>query len=98
MQLKIVFHIVAAVVSAFHIDGLRAQPSEQARISDTSIGFAAAIVKDHRMVDQSIVYAYSGDQGNPGLLFIHGTPGGWDAFETYLASPSLTTRIFYGVS
>lgn len=94
MQLKIAFHIAAAVVSSFHIAGLRAQPSEQARISHASISFAAAMVKDHRLVDQSIAYAYSGGQDKPGLLFIHGTPGGWAAFETYLTSPSLQKEYF----
>jgi pimeloyl-ACP methyl ester carboxylesterase len=94
MQLKIVLHIATALACSFYITGLRAQPSEQARISDASIAFAAAIIKDQRMVDQSIVYAYSGDQDKPGLLFIHGTPGSWAAFETYLASPSLQEEYF----
>lgn len=46
------------------------------------------------MVDQNIFYAYSGDPDKPGLLFIHGTPGDWAAFETYLASPSLQEEYF----
>lgn len=75
MQLKIVFHIATAVVSSFYIAGPRAQPPEQARISDVSIGFATAIVKD-----------------KPGLLSIHGTPGEWAAFETYLARPSRKSK------
>ena len=94
MQLKIAFHITAAIVSSFYIAGLRAQPTEQSRVSDENISFASAIIKDQRMVDQNIVYAYSGDPAKPGLLFIHGTPGGWGAFESYLASPILQEEYF----
>lgn len=39
-------------------------------------------------------YAYSGDSNKPGILFIHGTPGGWGAFELYLDSSQLQQDFF----
>ena len=43
---------------------------------------------------QSIHYAYSGDTEKPGILFIHGTPGRWAAFSSYLASTQLQREFF----
>jgi hypothetical protein len=86
VQLKIAFHITVAVLSSFYLAGLQAQATQQSSPNNSTIGFAAAIVKDQRMDDQNIVYAYSGYLDKPGLLFIHVTPGDWAAFETYLAA------------
>jgi pimeloyl-ACP methyl ester carboxylesterase len=94
MQLKIAFQITVAVLTSFYIAGLRAQATEQLSQNNSSISFATAIIKDQRLVDQNIFYAYSGDPDKPGLLFIHGTPGDWAAFETYLASPALQEEYF----
>lgn len=44
--------------------------------------------------ENKLHYAYSGDPTKPGLLFIHGTPGGWGAFEVYLESPRLQKDFF----
>lgn len=94
MKLKIALQFSAVILVSFYLVGLRAQPYEQSAVSDASIRFATAVVEDQRMVDQDIVYAYSGDPEKPGVLFIHGTPGGWAAFESYLASPSLQEEYF----
>ena len=60
------------------------QPYQPAKVVDPSIKFNT-VSKD----DINIHYAYSGNQNKPGLIFIHGTPGGWAAFEGYLTSPEL---------
>ncbi len=39
-------------------------------------------------------YAYSGNEKGIGIIFIHGTPGGWTAFRDYLADPSLKNDYF----
>ena len=39
-------------------------------------------------------FAYSGDPNKPGIIFIHGTPGGWQAFQGYLADPQLQQDFF----
>ena len=44
-----------------------------------------------------VFYAYSGDQEKIGLMFIHGTPGGWTAFHRYL-SDSVLQKDFFMVS
>ena len=43
---------------------------------------------------QSMHYAYSGDVSKPGVLFIHGTPGGWSAFVGYLNNKELQKQFF----
>lgn len=39
-------------------------------------------------------YAYSGDISKQGILFVHGTPGGWSAFVDYLNNPELQQHFF----
>jgi len=44
-----------------------------------------------------IHYAAAGDKTKPGVIFIHGTPGGWGAFERYLENSRLQ-HDFYMIS
>lgn len=69
-----------------------AQPYEVPEQLDVSIQFKAVAAGDHEMS-----YAYSGDNSKPGVIFIHGTPGGWGAFEVYLSNEALQ-RDFFMVS
>lgn len=39
-------------------------------------------------------FAYSGNPEKTGVLFMHGTPGGWSAFEGYLNSKNLQSEFF----
>lgn len=41
---------------------------------------------------QIIHYAATGNVGQPTLVFIHGTPGSWTAFEQYLADSTLRSK------
>jgi len=66
-----------------------AQPYERSAVLDTSIHFNFA-----ELDEQKIHYASSGKQDKPGVLFIHGTPGGWGAFERYLESKQLQQDFF----
>lgn len=68
---------------------LHAQPYERAAVLDAAIGFAHVPVDGER-----IHYAYAGDESKPGILFIHGTPGGWGAFEVYLSNKALQKDYF----
>lgn len=56
-----------------------------------SIKFAQTNKTDH---SRSLHYAYSGNTDKPGILFIHGTPGGWGAFEVYLENNQLQDDFF----
>lgn len=44
-------------------------------------------------LDGRPMYAvHAGDVGAPPVLFVHGSPGGWDAYERYLVDPELRAR------
>lgn len=66
-----------------------AQPYDVPERLDTSIQFNTVTAGEHK-----INYAYSGDSSKPGVIFIHGTPGGWGAFEVYLSSKTLQQDFF----
>lgn len=66
-----------------------AQPYERSTISTNTISFHSVAFAKHK-----IHYASSGDLDKPGVLFIHGTPGGWEAFESYLQSTRLQRDFF----
>ena len=66
-----------------------AQPYERSKVLDTTINFEFGIAGEHK-----IYYASSGNIEKPGVLFIHGTPGGWGAFERYLESRRLQQDFF----
>jgi len=42
--------------------------------------------------DRKIHYIETGDKSKPTLYFIHGSPGSWTAFETYLTDSILLSR------
>lgn len=66
-----------------------AQPYEVPEKLDPNIRFNTVAAGEHK-----INYAYSGDPSKPGVVFVHGTPGGWGAFEVYLSSRSLQKEFF----
>lgn len=43
---------------------------------------------------KTIHYALAGDSSKPGILFIHGTPGSWQAFQSYLNDKDLQKKYF----
>ncbi|GAA6137265.1 hypothetical protein NBRC116583_10120 [Arenicella sp. 4NH20-0111] len=57
--------------------------------NNTSLSFSSVRSGEH-----TIHYAKSGDSAKPGILFIHGTPGGWGAFRSYLESTQLQQDFF----
>ena len=69
--------------------GVLAQPYSPSKVRDTNIQFSTASSGEHE-----ISYAYSGNEEKPGIIFIHGTPGGWGAFELYLENKRLQNDFF----
>lgn len=62
---------------------------------DTSESLAEGIFLDSvEYAQQKINYAYAGDEDAPGVLFVHGTPGNWQAFSAYLSSEELRSQFF----
>ncbi len=80
--------IVVGVILISNVEVL-AEPYQRSAILDTNISFNIASVENHK-----IHYASSGNLEKPGVLFIHGTPGGWGAFEGYLESRRLQQDFF----
>jgi len=66
-----------------------AQPYERDQALSPAIGFNSVSTGDAKLS-----YAFSGNIEKPGVIFIHGTPGGWPAFERYLANPKLQQDLF----
>lgn len=81
--------ITATLISTLVI----AQPYERDQVLNPAIGFNK-VTFAHKNGDKQLHYAYSGNPEKPGVLFIHGTPGGWGAFERYLTNPSLRQELF----
>ena len=80
------FGVVLILISNIEV---LAQPYEKSAVTDTNINFKYADLDRHR-----VHYASAGDPEKPGILFIHGTPGGWGAFEGYLESKQLQQDFF----
>jgi pimeloyl-ACP methyl ester carboxylesterase len=66
-----------------------AQPYERSAVLNSGISFHFAAFAQHKTH-----YASSGNLDKPGVLFIHGTPGDWGAFESYLESTQLQSDFF----
>jgi len=81
--------IFAALVVLIANVEVLAEPYERSAVLDSSIKFNFAVIDEHK-----IHYASSGNPEKPGVLFIHGTPGGWGAFESYLESKRLQHDFF----
>lgn len=56
----------------------------------SALGFASLSLAD----DKRVHYAYAGAEQPLGILFVHGTPGSWSAFEDYLRNAELQQRYF----
>lgn len=80
---------LALIVFAVTNVGALAQPYTPSAVRDIGIKFSKASTGKHE-----ISYAYSGNEEKPGVLFIHGTPGGWGAFELYLENKRLQNDFF----
>lgn len=65
------------------------QPYKRSEVFDENIKFGSLDLNGARMH-----YAYAGNKDKPGVLFVHGTPGGWGAFEVYLENKSLREDFF----
>jgi pimeloyl-ACP methyl ester carboxylesterase len=64
------------------------------KIKDDTSAFQKAYPKGMKSIQKNgrtLGYAVSGKEGGSLVVFIHGSPGSWDAFSSYLMDPSLTT-------
>jgi len=81
--------VLAVLGVAISFVSVLAQPYQPSEDKDPNLQYAKVTVGDHE-----VFYALAGDINKPGILFIHGTPGGWEAFEGYLESKRLQTDFF----
>ena len=55
--------------------------------------YAAGLVDLRCESAEGVIHAVAaGERARPAVLFLHGTPGRWRAFERYLVDPTLTAR------
>ena len=83
-MLRKILPIFVLLTASFISEQPTAQPYPRSAVLDEAISFHQA-----RMKNEAIHYAQAGDEDKPGLIFVHGTPGGWQAFEMYLESDAL---------
>ncbi len=86
---KLVSHLLSMLCMFFSVQMTFAQPYEV--YDERPPGIESAYVE---FAEQQVHYAYSGDQSKRGLLFIHGTPGSWQAFGDYLSDRELQNDYF----
>ena len=88
---KAVFATIGLILVITLISNVQvlAQPYQRSAVLDKNIRFEQATIDDYQ-----IHYAASGNIEKPGVLFLHGTPGGWGAFEGYLESRHLQNDFF----
>jgi len=65
------------------------QPYQRSTVTDEAIAFNTLALDNSK-----VHYAYAGDVEQPGVLFVHGTPGGWGAFEIYLENKAMQNDFF----
>ena len=82
--------IAIVLLSVFASDHAIAQENQtSANPILNGIKFDSTQIDEH-----TISFAYAGDDTKPGVLFLHGTPGGWNAFDLYLSNPQLQNDFF----
>lgn len=92
LSLTLLIHAALIIIVLSSISPTLAQPYEKVSIEDSNIKLGSTQYLDHQ-----IHFAVAGNDHKPGLLFIHGTPGSWQAFGQYLSHP-LLQRDFFMVS
>ena len=88
---RVVGAFTAIIFIAFIIFKLAwSQPYQPDKTPDSSIAFNKI-----ELSESSLHYAFSGNKKSKlGVIFIHGTPGGWAAFERYLVNDQLQKHFF----
>jgi len=63
---------------------------EEARFFEAEVrGNSGLSVTDFQLDDFNLKYASSGDSTKPAVIYLHGTPGGWDNGARYLMDSAL---------
>jgi pimeloyl-ACP methyl ester carboxylesterase len=84
-----IVYLAAAFSIAAWSAQIMAQPYERPAADDPSI-----FMGQYTHGPYNMAYAYSGNVAKPGILFVHGTPGEWQAFGMYLNNRSLQEDYF----
>lgn len=84
-----VFPFITAVLL---FAGACAAPYDKDSVDKLFEGRQAPVMGTYESADRSIHYAEVGRPGKPLVIFVHGTPGSWEAFAGYLADPDLVDR------
>lgn len=88
-------HAVSAALMAFWlllITNSCAAPYDKDAVDQLFEGQPPPIQGAYQIEGRTIHYAEVGQPGKPLVIFIHGTPGSWEAYAGYLADPDLSER------
>ena len=74
--------------------GVGADSDADSPIVTDTINFQTLSYLDQNNDSHQVFIAYAGNSNQNGVLFVHGTPGGWDAFSRYLQDSALRETFF----
>ncbi len=99
MKLKRFFRVsllilasLLVVISVFAQFGMKMRKSDKEALETFGIAHVPLEFRTVGTGDNVVHYAVTGSDTLPTLLFIHGSPGSWDAFEGYLLDADLRKK------
>ena len=81
---KFVFKVLCWATCLLVAASTHAQPYPASTSAHQAISLKQLNIEQYKLH-----YAVAGDSSKPGVIFIHGSPGGWQAFVAYLESEKL---------
>ena len=87
--LKLAFALLALPINSFaNVNAIDSSTNFD------SINFESLSYSDYKNNTHTVFFANAGNSNQTGVLFVHGTPGGWDAFSRYLQDTELRELFF----
>ena len=83
---------VVLLLAAILMSGACSAPYDKDAMQKLFEGRTPPIFKTYEIQNRSIYFAEIENRRKPLIIFIHGTPGSWEAFGAYLADPQLSKR------
>ncbi len=86
------YALVGLILLTLSAGGCSDAPSETVRVQTGFDLQERPAVNSYTLGERTITFARSGNPTGPLVLFVHGSPGDWRAFEHYLSDPGLQRR------
>ena len=78
----------------FMVTACAMSPYDKSDVEELINGSNPPVYHQYTVFERSMHYAAVGDPQKPLIVFIHGTPGSWEAFAKYLADEQLIQRAY----